>query len=58
MIVLTDNRCMVLLGAAVSAFGLRSARPAGPQEVRAPAARYEADDGVPGQVLDRLCGAA
>jgi MFS family permease len=40
---------MVLLGAAVSAFGLRSARPAGGRRKgAAPTARDEAGDGVPG----------
>ncbi|MFB4273548.1 MFS transporter [Nonomuraea sp. GTA35] len=39
---------MVLLGAAVSAFGLRSARPAGQRKGAAPAARDEVSDGVPG----------
>jgi Na+/melibiose symporter-like transporter len=40
---------MVLLGAAVSAFGLRSARPAGGRRKgAAPTARAEAGDGVPG----------
>lgn len=39
---------MVLLGAAVPAFGLRSARPAGQRKGAAPATRYEVNDGVPG----------
>jgi MFS family permease len=39
---------MVLLGAAVSAFGLRNARPAGQRKGAAPAARDEVSDGVQG----------
>ena len=39
---------MVLLGAAVSAFGLRNARPAGQRKGAASAARDEVSDGVPG----------
>ncbi|MGV4891986.1 MFS transporter [Streptomyces viridosporus] len=39
---------MVLLGAAVSALGLRGTRPAGRRKGAAPAARDEASDGVPG----------
>ncbi|MGW5972248.1 MFS transporter [Streptomyces sp. NPDC055186] len=39
---------MVLLGAAVSAFGLRSTRPAGRRKGAAPAARDEVNGGVPG----------
>ncbi|MFG1966192.1 MFS transporter [Nonomuraea sp. NPDC049028] len=39
---------MVLLGAAVSAFGLRNARPAGQRKGAAPAAHDEVSDGVPG----------
>ncbi|MFD6326440.1 MFS transporter [Streptomyces sp. NPDC058442] len=39
---------MVLLGTAVSAFGLRSTRNAGRRKGAAPAARAEVDDGVPG----------
>jgi MFS family permease len=39
---------LALLGATVSAFGLRGARPAGRRKDAGPAARYRADDGVPG----------
>ncbi|QKV94245.1 hypothetical protein HUT19_22840 [Streptomyces sp. NA02950] len=39
---------MVLLGAAVSAFGLRNARLPGQRKGAAPAARDEVSDGVPG----------